>query len=338
MSVCLSCGAALPPAILSCPSCRQLVHSRELQALSEQAKLAEKIGDIAGARDAWSRALPLLPPETVQYRTIESRITDLNVSLAAAAAPDSSGKERAKWLARFGAAGLVLWKFKAIALFAFTKAKFLLLGFTKLSTLTSMLASLGLYWGWYGWKFALGLVLSIYVHEMGHVAALRKYGIAATAPMFIPGFGAVVLLKQRPANVAQDARTGLAGPIWGLGAAIVAGIIGVLTGERLWLAIAHAGAWINLFNLIPVWQLDGSRGFAALTRRQRGWALAVALLAWALTEDTMLLLVAAGATYRLFTKDYAAQPDRGALFQYTGLVVLLSLLFYFCALSFRTLS
>jgi Zn-dependent protease len=176
----------------------------------------------------------------------------------------------------------------------------------------------------------VGFVLSIYIHEMGHVAALRRYGIAATAPMFVPGFGALVLLKQRPGSVAQDARVGLAGPIWGLGAAIVAALTGALTASPLCFGIAHAGAWINLFNLIPVWQLDGGRGFRALTRGQRGVALAVALTMWLITQESMLMLVSLGAGYRMFTRDYPADPDRGALFQYAGLVALLSLLWLFC--------
>src|SRR5439155_143942 len=83
-----------------------------------------------------------------------------------------------------------------------------LLGLTKASTLFTMLLSAGVYWAAWGWKFALGVVLSIYVHEMGHVQALQRYGIKATAPMFIPGVGAVVRLKQYPASP-RDARVGL---------------------------------------------------------------------------------------------------------------------------------
>src|SRR2546430_4861243 len=82
-----------------------------------------------------------------------------------------------------------------------------------------MLLSAGVYWTIWGWKFALGVVLSIYVHEMGHVQALQRYGIKATAPMFIPGVGAVVRLKQYPADRREDARVGLAGPLWGRPAA-----------------------------------------------------------------------------------------------------------------------
>jgi len=75
-----------------------------------------------------------------------------------------------------------------LVLAALGKGKLLLLGLTKSTTLFTMLLSMGVYWTAWGWRFALGLVLSIYVHEMGHVAALQRYGIKATAPMFIPGF------------------------------------------------------------------------------------------------------------------------------------------------------
>jgi Zn-dependent protease len=133
-------------------------------------------------------------------------------------------------------------------------------------------------------------------------------------------------LKAYPADVGEDARTGLAGPIWGLGAALFAWGAALLTAQPVWFAIARTGAWINLFNLIPIWQLDGGRGFRALTRRERGYILALALILWALTEESMLLFIALGALYRLFSKDYAEQPDRGVLFQYGGLLVALSLL------------
>jgi len=133
-------------------------------------------------------------------------------------------------------------------------------------------------------------------------------------------------LKQYPANVAQDARVGLAGPIWGLGATIVAWLSALVTGHPIWYAIAHTSAWIHLFNLIPIWQLDGGRGFRALTRKQRGIALGAALVMWAVTEEMMLLLIALGALYRLFSKDYPAEDDNGVLTQYVGLIVLLSML------------
>jgi hypothetical protein len=95
--------------------------------------------------------------------------------------------------------------------FLLGKAKFLLLGMTKLPTLLSAVAAFGVYWTVWGWKFALGLVASMYVHDMGHVFALRRYGIRATAPMFVPGLGAFVCMEQYPKSQREDARVGLAG-------------------------------------------------------------------------------------------------------------------------------
>jgi Zn-dependent protease len=232
-----------------------------------------------------------------------------------------------KRLGELGVFGAALWKFKTFALLVLTKGKLLLLGLTKLSTLGSMLLSMGLYWSLYGWKFAVGFVLSIYVHEMGHVAALARYGIPATAPMFIPGFGAFVRMKAYPASASEDARVGLAGPLWGLGAALAALGMHLLTGSGLWGAIAQAGAWINLLNLIPVWQLDGGRGFHALTRHHRGLVVGAALVLWLLTSETLLVVVALAAGYRLFTKDYPEQPDNIALFQFMGLLGALSVVY-----------
>jgi Zn-dependent protease len=182
------------------------------------------------------------------------------------------------------------------------------------------------YWSLFGWRFALGFVMSIYIHEMGHVMALRKYNIAASAPMFIPFVGAIVRMKQYPGNVGEDARVGLAGPIWGLGSAVVAWLAALATGLPVWYAIAHTAAWLNLFNLLPIWQLDGGRGFRALTRKQRGMAAGVAIAMWALTHQMILLLIALGAGYRLFSRDYPATDDNVVLTQYAGLIVLLSLM------------
>jgi len=318
-TLCSNCSTALEPQALACPACKRLTHAMEFEALSQQARLAGSAKDWHGAKNAWERALVLLPPGSAEYRTVKARIQNIDLQL-------SNKSVWAKYLARLGPVGVVLWKFKAFALLALTKGKLVLLGLTKLSTFASMLAFFAVYWGLYGWKFALGFVLSIYIHEMGHVIALRKYGIAATSPMFIPFVGAMVRLKQYPANVAQDARVGLAGPIWGLGATIVAWLSALVTGHPIWYAIAHTSAWINLFNLIPIWQLDGGRGFRALTRKQRGIALGAALVMWAVTEEMMLLLIALGALYRLFSKDYPAEDDNGVLTQYVGLIVLLSML------------
>lgn len=320
-TLCQNCGSALPADELKCRSCGRLTHADDFEALSQHARLAGQAGDWNGARAAWERALAVLPPDSPEYRTVKGRIESIDLQLG-----HKGGI--GKWLARLGPVGIIIWKSKTIALLFLTKFKLLLLGLTKIKTLLSMMAFFGVYWAMFGWKFALGFVLSIYVHEMGHVFALRRYGIAATAPMFIPFFGAYIRLNQYPANVGEDARVGLAGPIFGLGAAAFAWLCALATGNPIWYAIAHTGAWINLFNLIPIWQLDGGRGFRALTRKQRGMVLGVAVAIWVLTFQMMFLLIAAGATYRLFSKDYAQEEDNVVLTQYIGLLVLLSLLVF----------
>jgi Zn-dependent protease len=285
---------------------------QEFDALVEHAKLAGQARDWQGARQAWVKALELVPPGSEEYRLTKARIENIDLQLS----EKSAWK---KWLAKLGPIGTFL-------LVALSKFKLLLLGLTKITTLVSMLAFFGVYWSIFGWRFALGFVLCIYIHEMGHVMALRRYNIAASAPMFIPFIGAIVRMKQYPGNVGEDARVGLAGPIWGLGSAVAAWLAAITTGLPIWYAIAHTAAWLNLFNLLPIWQLDGGRGFRSLTRKQRGMAAGVAIAMWALTHQTILLLIALGAGYRLFSRDYPAEDDNPVLMQYAGLIVLLSLL------------
>jgi Zn-dependent protease len=100
--------------------------------------------------------------------------------------------------------------------------------------------------------------------------------------MFISGFGAMVRLHEYPATPREDAEVGLAGPVWGLGAALACWGAYHAAGSGAWAVIAQLGAWINLFNLLPFWQLDGARGFHALTRGQRWMAVGV-------VASTMLL-------------------------------------------------
>ena len=214
-------------------------------------------------------------------------------------------------------------KFKTAILLLLTKGKFLIFGLAKVPTLLSMLASLGVYWSLYGWRFAAGFVIGIYIHEMGHVWMLRHYGLRASAPMFIPGFGAFVSLYDSPANVAEDARIGLAGPLWGAGAALGFLLPGLGSPGGVWVAIARATAYINLFNLTPVWSLDGGRAFRALDYRQRIYWLVGAGALWYFTDAGMFAILLLGGLYRVFwKKDHAPAADPGVLFQFAGLLVL----------------
>jgi Zn-dependent protease len=316
--VCARCGTELPPAALACPACATLVYADRLKALAADAESARAAGAVDAAREHWTNALALLPPDSQQYALVQQKIAALGRPDAVPGAAQPTGPEPSWW--RRGLAGLAT----AGVLLA-GKLKFLLLGLTKAGTVLSMFAFFGVYWSVYGWPLALGLVVSIYVHEMGHVWMLRRLGIAAGAPLFIPGVGAVVMLKQRVSDPIVDAKIGLAGPVWGLGAALAAELVYAATGVRIWLAIAELTAFINLFNLIPFWQLDGSRGFHALSRLERWIVVAVVVVALILTAQRMLVLIGIVGVWRAVQRE-TGPGDARTLATFAALVLVLSLL------------
>jgi Zn-dependent protease len=140
----------------------------------------------------------------------------------------------------------------------------LLLKLKVVTTGASMLVSIAAYtWIW-GLPFAIGFVLLIFVHEFGHVLELRRQGVPASAPLFIPFLGAVIGMKELPDDAWKEARVALAGPILGTVGAAVCWIVGESTGSELFLALAFTGFFLNLFNLIPIVPLDGGRAAGAL--------------------------------------------------------------------------
>ena len=173
-----------------------------------------------------------------------------------------------KLIAPLIALGLLLSKLKAIVL--------LLPKLKLLTTFGSMLVSIVAYQLIFGWPFAVGFVLLLLVHELGHVIQLRREGIEASAPMFIPFRGAVVAAKSLGDDAGAEARVGLAGPVLGSLAALVPLAIYLITGEDFWRALAYVGFFLNLFNLLPVLPLDGGRAMAALSPRV--WLIGMAAL------------------------------------------------------------
>ena len=323
---CPACGTDLPPRRLVCPACQRLVHAETLDRLAAEAEAAERDGRRPDAIARWREALALLPPDSLQSRVIGDKLQALG---PLEDAPEAAPARRPAWArgaGLLGAAGLVAWKLKFVLVFVLSKAKLLLSGLAKGGTVLSMAASLGLYWAAWGWRFAAGFVLAIYVHEMGHVAALRRLGIPASAPMFVPGFGAFVRMKQLPAGAREEARVGLAGPIWGLGAALACAAIHWATGSAFWAALAQWGARINLFNLVPVRPLDGGRGFAALSRAQAVLVTATIAGALLVTGEGMLWLLLVVAGVRLLGLRAPEEGDRWAATTFVLLIVTLSAL------------
>jgi Zn-dependent protease len=179
------------------------------------------------------------------------------------------------------------------------KAKTLIFLLPKLKLLTtfgSMVVSIAAYGLFFGLPFALGFVLLLFLHEIGHVIQLRREGIKASAPMFIPFLGAVISAKSMGRDAAAEARVGLAGPILGTVASIVPLVVWLLTGSDFWRALAYIGFVLNLFNLLPVVPLDGGRIVAALHPALwvLGFAGLVGLVFIAPNPILIIILVIAG--------------------------------------------
>jgi Zn-dependent protease len=251
---------------------------------------------------------------------------------------DPFGGDPKPWYKRAGGAvaaiGLLIAKFAA-------KIKVVLLLLPKLKILTtsgSMLVSVAAYSLIWGWWFAVGFVVLLFVHEMGHVIALRREGIKASAPFFIPFMGAVVWSKSLGRDAVAEARVGLAGPVLGSLGAAACIPIAAATGSDFFRALAFTGFFLNLFNLLPVVPLDGGRAMAALSPWMWFAGLfGVLVLAFAFPNPIILLiaLLAAMETWQRWRglkrgdesvrSYYKVRPRDRALVAavYLGLIVLL---------------
>lgn len=181
-------------------------------------------------------------------------------------------------------------------LFLLGKLKFLLafakfgkVGLTAITMLISV-AAYASFWG-LGWAAALGFVILLFIHEMGHWVMMRLKGVPASAPIFIPFLGAVIGMRNMPRSVKDEAEIGIAGPIAGTAAALVCVGLGALYGGHLWPLLGAIGLFLNLFNLLPVSPLDGGRIAAAISRWLwvAGLVGLVALFVW--WRNPFLLLI-----------------------------------------------
>jgi Zn-dependent protease len=207
-----------------------------------------------------------------------------------------------------GAAGGIL-------LFVLGKAKFLglLAGVFKFKTLATMLLSIGAYAIEWGWAFAAGFVLLIFVHEMGHAVALRREGIPAGAPVFIPFVGAFVAMHGRPRDAGVEARVAMAGPVLGSLAAWAVLGAGLAWQAPLLVALGHTAVLLNLFNLVPVPPLDGGRIAGAFTRTYWVIGYAAGAVALVLTRSPLLLIVLAVGLFTLVRRWRDPVPGYDAL-------------------------
>jgi len=172
-----------------------------------------------------------------------------------------------------------------------------------------MILSMLVYSLTFGWRYAVGFVLLIFFHEMGHYLAARNKGLDVGAPMFIPFVGAWIQLKDMSHNVHTEAYVGFAGPLAGTLAAIGCYWIARETNSQLMLALAYSGFMLNLFNLIPISPLDGGRITAIISPKV--WLIGVPLLValFFYNPSPMLILIAILALPQLKA---ALQKDGGA--------------------------
>lgn len=202
-----------------------------------------------------------------------------------------------------------------------------------------MLLSIATYALVFGWWYAVGFVLLIFVHEMGHYLAARRRGLPVGAPVFIPFVGAWIELKEMPHDAETEAYIGLAGPFIGSLGALVCYYAGRELDSNLLLALSYSGFFINLFNLIPLPPFDGGRITAVLSPRL--WLVGVPILIalFFYSPSPILVLVAIMAipqVWRSLRKNpteeapayYSAPLETRIIYAafYIGLIVFLALM------------
>ena len=298
-----------------CEQCHALVHSEQLDQLAAEAKALEAKGDLRQARERWLMGLPLLPGNSRQAAWIQQHVRALEAP-AEQVQPQSEDKGDNKWAKRLGPVGPV-----AVLL---AKGKTVLLALFKLKFLLSFAAFIGIYWAAWGMKFGVGFAVLILLHEMGHFVDIKRRGLPAEMPVFLPGLGAYVKWQALGVSLETRAAISLAGPLAGFLVAVACAALWWQTGSPLWAGLARVGAVLNLLNLIPVWILDGGQAVQALSKMERIVLLTACLALWFVLGNGMFFLVALGAGYQaFFAGDFPARPSRGTTIYY--LVVLAAL-------------
>ena len=287
------------------------MHADELTRIKTEATTLEEAGEFRLARDMWLKALELLPPEARQTEWVRKHAEGLALENQAS----SSGGKTHEWARKFGPlAPIVIVLAKGKSLFAIFKLKFLF----------SFAAFLWFYVILYGGYFGMGFAGLILIHEMGHFIDVKRRGLSADMPIFLPGLGAYVKWKAIGVPAETRAFVSLAGPLAGWIASAACVLIWWKTGNGLWAALARASAWLNVLNLIPVWILDGGQAISAMNKAERISLVTMGVALSLLLSEGVFFLVGAGACYRLFTHDFPAQPSRRVTAYYLGVLVLLA--------------
>jgi Zn-dependent protease len=257
----------------------------------------------------------------------------------AAAPADRFGRQRKSLRSRIG--GIFAAVVAALAKF-FTAIKAGALVLFKLkvfATAGTALISVAAYSLAFGWTFGVGLVVLLFIHEMGHVIQLRREGVQASAPMFIPFMGAFIAARSLGENAYAEAKVGLAGPVLGTAGAALCWGVAEATNSDMLRALAYVGFLINLFNLLPIVPLDGGRAMAAMAPAMWfiGLGVLVALVLIAPNPFLLIILVLGGySTWQRWQQRRTRSLEQAAYYRistrarllvgvvYIGLIVLLA--------------
>jgi Zn-dependent protease len=132
--------------------------------------------------------------------------------------------------------------------------------------------------------FFLAFFLCIVLHEFGHIAMARRFGVRTPDVILLP-IGGVARLERIPEVPRQELLIALAGPAVTVAIIIVLAVFALASGQRLDYAsdlvaqevpfivrLLSANVVVLLFNLIPAFPLDGGRVLRALLARKMGLA------------------------------------------------------------------
>ena len=206
-----------------------------------------------------------------------------------------------------------------------------------LKTGGTMVLSIWFYAMSWGWRFAVGFVLLIFIHECGHLVVARRFGLKVGAPVFIPFMGAFIALKDAPRNAWMEAWVGIGGPLFGAAGALACDMLYWATGNELFRALAYSGFFLNLFNLVPVGFLDGGRIATVLSPWLWVAGMAIVAVMAVLHPNFIIIMILVMSAPRLWTLFRAKTDEEKRYFEatpgqrwtmaglYFGLVALLAL-------------
>jgi len=275
------------------------VHADKLSELTTRAKTLEEKGDLRQACEEWLGCLPLLPRASKQAEWVKDHARQLSLRADAAglAQLDTPGAE-SNWHKNLRP----LW---TLILFVFVYAQI------------------------YGVKFGVGFAVLIFVHETGHFIDIKRRGLPADMPVFLPGLGAYVRWRALGVTLQTRAAVSLAGPLAGFIGSLVCWVIWLKTGDGLWAGLARASAWLNILNLVPVWVLDGGQAALALSRVERLVLVVAGVALLILFQERLFILVAGGALFRAFVKDAPERSSWGITVYFVAVMILLAVVMRF---------